>query len=85
MLHTLTETDLRQTIVGVLHEITPGADLEALPPDADLPETLGIDAFHYSNFMLGLDDAFDIDIPEADYARLTTVNDIVRYVRGYVP
>lgn len=80
MNRSLAETDIRQTVMNVLHEIVPAADPEALSPDASLPQTLGIDSFQYLNFLLGLDDAFGIEIPESDYAQLTTLNDIVRYV-----
>jgi acyl carrier protein len=37
------------------------------------------------NVLVGLHERFGVDIPEADYARLTTLNAIVAYLSGKMP
>ena len=37
------------------------------------------------NVIVGLHDRFGVDIPEADYALLTTLDTIVAYLGGRVP
>jgi acyl carrier protein len=34
------------------------------------------------NFLLGLHEKLQVDIPEADYARLVTLDDVVAYLQA---
>jgi acyl carrier protein len=76
----MTETQLKATILQVLGHIAPEADLAALAPDANVREALDIDSFDHLNFLVGLNDALGVEIPEADYGQLTTLADILTYL-----
>ncbi|HEY7492270.1 MAG TPA: acyl carrier protein [Candidatus Tectomicrobia bacterium] len=76
----MTEAQLTETIFKVLGQIAPEADLTHLAPDADLHQALDIDSFDHLNFLIGLNEALGVDIPEADYGQLTTLTAIVRYL-----
>ena len=43
-------------------------------------EALDIDSFDHLNFLIGLNEALGVEIPEGDYGQLTTLADIVRYL-----
>jgi acyl carrier protein len=75
----MTEAQLKETIYKVLGQIAPEADVTHLAPEADLRQALDIDSFDHLNFLIGLNDALGIEIPEADYGQLTTLADTVRY------
>jgi hypothetical protein len=58
--------ELRATVLRVLGEIAPEADLAALHPDV--------------GFVVGLHAALGVDIPEADYPKLATLDACVDYL-----
>ena len=76
----MTEAQLTETIFKVLGQIAPEADLSTLGPDENVRETLDIDSFDHLNFLIGLNEALGVEIPEADYGQLTTLAGIVSYL-----
>ena len=50
----MTEAQLKETIVKMLGQIAPEADLSTLGPDENVRETLDIDSFDHLNFLIGL-------------------------------
>jgi acyl carrier protein len=76
----MTEAELRKTVLDTLGDIAPEADLGALPPDSDLREELDIDSMDFLNFVIALHEKLGVDIPEADYPRLVTVDGAVGYL-----
>jgi acyl carrier protein len=76
----MTETQLKATIFKVLGQIAPEADLSTLGPNENVRETLDIDSFDHLNFLIGLNAALGVEIPESDYGQLTTLADIIRYL-----
>ncbi len=80
----MTEAQLKETIFKVLGQIAPEADLSTLGPDDNVRETLDIDSFDHLNFLIGLNEALGVEIPEGDYGQLTTLADIVRYLTARV-
>ncbi len=70
---------------ATLAQIAPEADLEALEPDVDLTEQLDIDSMDFLNFVIGLNEATGVDIPERDYPQLTTLDGCVEYLRAHAP
>jgi acyl carrier protein len=65
----------------VLAAIAPEADLDSVAGNADLRETLDLDSMDFLNFMSGLHDRTGIDIPEADYPKLFTLDGAIAYLR----
>ncbi len=76
----MNEADTRATIVRTLREVAPEIDPKALNPDVHLREQVDLDSMDWLNFILGVGQKFAVEIPEAEYARLFTVNDFVRFV-----
>jgi acyl carrier protein len=76
----MTEAQLTATIFKVLGQIAPEADLSALGPDENVREKLDIDSFDHLNFLIGLNEALGVEIPEADYGQLTTLAGIISYL-----
>lgn len=78
----VTDTDLRATILGALKRIAPEVDVGALDPGAPLRDQVDLDSMDWLNFLVGLHGKLGIDIPEADYAALRTVDDLCAYARA---
>ena len=78
----MTEAELRQIVLQTLGDIAPEADLETLPPDKALRDELDIDSMDFLNFVIALHEKLGVDIPEADYPQLITVDAAVRYFKA---
>ena len=75
------ELQIKETIFQLLGNIAPEADLDSLEDNEDIRTTLGIDSFDFLNLLIGLSDAFSIEIPEADYGKLITLKDMIGYTQ----
>jgi len=65
--------EIRRAIHESLSAIAPEAEPASLPPNADLREELDLDSMDFLNFITALHKRLQVDIPEADYAKLTTL------------
>jgi len=74
--------DLRATVVRVLGDIAPEADLAALKPDVAFREQLDLDSMDVLNFVVGLHGALGVEIPESDYPKLATLDACVDYLQA---
>ncbi|MGV9713363.1 acyl carrier protein [Gordonia sp. NPDC003424] len=74
-----TETTLT-TVIGALYEVAPELADEELVAGEPLRDQADLDSMDWLNFLIGVKNAFGVDIPESDYAGLRTLDDIVGYV-----
>jgi acyl carrier protein len=72
--------EIKTTVLRALARIAPEADLDALAPDFEFRDQLDIDSFDFLTFVIALHEATGVDIPEADYQQLATLNDAVAYL-----
>jgi acyl carrier protein len=78
----VTRDALRATVLSVLGEIAPEADLAALHGDVGFRDQLDLDSMDVLNFVVGLHTALGVDIPEADYPKLATLDACVDYLEA---
>ncbi len=64
----------------MLGEIAPEVDTSLIKADVRLRDQVDLDSMDVLNFMIALHDAFEIDIPEADYPKLATLDGCVDYL-----
>jgi acyl carrier protein len=81
----VTTEGVRATVLSVLGEIAPEADLEGVRGDVPLREQLDLDSMDVLNFVVGLHAALGVDIPEADYGKLATLDACVAYLKERRP
>ncbi|OUC15396.1 MAG: phosphopantetheine-binding protein [Alkalinema sp. CACIAM 70d] len=79
----MTEIQIKETIFKLLKNIAPDSSPEALGQEDDVRETLGIDSYDFLNFMIGLNEEFGVEIPETDYGKLITLNDMTQYILAH--
>lgn len=76
----MTDAEAKALIIDVLAGIAPEADFAALPGGAVLRDELDLDSMDFLNFITALHERTRIDIPEADYPRLATLDGAVSYL-----
>jgi acyl carrier protein len=76
----MTEAEIKDAIFAGLRKIAPESDPASLRPDQKVRETLDIDSFDFLSFLIALHEKLGIEIPEADYGKLTTLDEMVRYL-----
>ncbi|MBB5347163.1 acyl carrier protein [Desulfoprunum benzoelyticum] len=80
----MTDEQIREVVLTILRRIAPESDPAALGPDDNIRRTLDIDSFDALNFFIRLDEELGVSVPEADYGRLHTLAEIVRYLAARV-
>lgn len=70
----------RQTIFAVLGEIAPEVDPATVDDSLDLTEQLDLDSMDYLNWMLGINQATGVEIPQRDVSRFLTIEGAVDYL-----
>lgn len=76
----MTAQELKDAVIAELVNIAPEFESEEIDPDADLREEMDIDSMDFLNFVIALHKKLAVEIPEADYPKLFTVNGAVDYL-----
>ncbi|MDO8249475.1 MAG: acyl carrier protein [Rhodoferax sp.] len=71
-----------ESVVTLLRSIAPELEPEALAPARPLRQQVDLDSMDWLNFLVSLHERFGVNIPEADYARLVSLNDVVDYLQA---
>ena len=71
---------LRTAVLAALGEVAPEADLDRLAPDAELREALDLDSIDFLRFVQRVAAATGVEVPESDYAQLSTLEGVVAYL-----
>jgi acyl carrier protein len=80
----MTDDEIRATVLRILGEIAPEADLETIKPHISLRDQLDIDSMDLLNFVIAVDAELHVDIPEADYPQLASLDGCVRYLADHL-
>ncbi len=81
----MNDTELRSIVLRLLGEVVPELDPATIRPDVDLRDQLDIDSMDFLHFLLSVDKELHVDVPEADYGKLTTLNRCVAYLQAHMP
>lgn len=76
----MTDAEIRAVVFRVLGRIAPEADLAAVDGRAPLREQVDLDSVDFTNVLIGLADELGVDVPEADYAQVLTLDGCVGYL-----
>ena len=76
----MNQAEAKALILAVLGEIAPEAELDRLPGKAQLRDELDLDSIDFLNFVAAVHERTGLDIPEAEYGRLATLDDAVAYL-----
>jgi len=76
----MNENELRAVVIATLKSIAPEVEESDLRPDRPLRSQVDLDSMDWLNFLIGLHEKLKVEIPEADYARLVTLGDVLDYL-----
>jgi acyl carrier protein len=71
------ESQVKEIIVENL-----GVDNEKVTEDASFVEDLGADSLDTVELVMAFEEEFDIEIPDEDAEKLTTVGEAIAYLKG---
>ena len=71
---------IRAGVLATLCEVAPEVDATALLPDGLLRNQVDLDSMDWLNVIIGWHGRFGVEIPEADYAKLVTLDAITDYL-----
>jgi acyl carrier protein len=77
---TTSPQQVRETILQILGRIAPDVQTNEIDGALDLRDQLDIDSMDFLNLVIGVHKALGVEIPEADYPKLVTLDGFVRYV-----
>ena len=75
-----TREEIRALVIDTLAAIAPEVDFATIASDQSLREQVDIDSFDFLNAIIRLHEKLGVDIPEADYGRLATLDATVDYL-----
>jgi acyl carrier protein len=76
----MTREVIKSIVLRILGEIAPEADLSYIKPDVSFRDQLDIDSMDFLNFAIGVHKELGVEIPEADYPKLMTLDGCIEYL-----
>ena len=76
----MTSESVRSTLLKCLFDVAPEIADEEIADDTDLRDELDLDSMDVLRWVQGIHGALGVEIPEEDYAKITTLGDAVDYV-----
>ena len=77
----MTDEQVRELILNIIHDIAPDEDLSDVKPDVRLRDQLDLDSMDFLDIVMELRKRYKIEVPEEDYMQLATLNGCVTYLK----
>jgi len=74
---------LKTLILEELSNIAPEIEADEVPFDQDMREALELDSMDFLNLVIAVSKRTQVAIPEADYAKVLTLNAMISYVMDH--
>jgi acyl carrier protein len=71
---------IRAGLLAALKAVAPEVEEGELRPQRPLRKQVDLDSMDWLNFLLAVHERFKLEIPESDYERLSTLDDLVKYI-----
>jgi acyl carrier protein len=75
------DTEIRARVLGAIKSIAPELEESELRADRPLRDQIDLDSMDWLNVLVALHEKLKVDIPEADYGKLVTLDNLVGYLR----
>lgn len=76
----MNEQDIRAGVIAGIRAVAPEVEEGELVADRALRQQVDLDSMDWLNVIVGFHERFGIEIPEGDYARLSSLDTIVAYI-----
>lgn len=76
----MTDDEIKALVLRELGNIAPEIDPEQIDPAINLRDQVDLDSMNVLDLMIAIHAATGVDIPEADYPKILTLNDFAGYL-----
>ena len=76
----MTRAEIKIAVVEALRRVAPEVNPASIQEAVSFRDQLDLDSMDFLNFVLALHERLGIDVPEADYPRLYSLNGAVDYL-----
>jgi acyl carrier protein len=76
------ETEIKTRVIAIIKSIAPEVDEGELRADRSLRDQIDLDSMDWLNVLVAVNEKLHVDIPEADYGKLVTLDNLVAYLRA---
>ncbi|HEY7865840.1 MAG TPA: acyl carrier protein [Psychromonas sp.] len=79
----MNNNELKTLILEELSNIAPEIEADQVPGDQDMREALELDSMDFLNLVIAVSKRTQVAIPEADYAKVLTLNAMISYLTDH--
>ena len=76
----MTREEITQSVLAALTDVAPEIDPAAIRTDLGLRDQTDLDSMDSLNFLIAVHEQLHVDISEADWARLQTIDELVEFI-----
>jgi len=81
----VTDDQIRTLVLREISKIAPEVESGQIDPALDLREQIDLDSMDILNLAIAIHKVTGVDIPEADYPKMASLNGCVGYLRARMP
>ena len=75
----MTKEEIKKIIIEEILNIAPDIDEEEIPLNENLQLSIEIDSYDFLNILVALAERLGIEVPEADYTKVDTLERMIAY------
>lgn len=75
----MTADQIKETIIKEIITVAPDIEEKEILPDANIQRSLEIDSFDFLKILTALNGQLGVEVPEADYAQVDTLEHMAEY------
>lgn len=76
---------IRSAVLDILKTLAPEMDPARIIPDKALRTQIDLDSMDWLNVLASIDEKLGVNIPEADYGKVVTLDGVVAYLAAKIP
>lgn len=76
----MTPDEVKKIVLDIIHEIAPDEDLSDVKSEVRLRDQMDLDSMDFLDIVMELRKQYKIEVPEADYMELATLDGCVNYL-----
>jgi acyl carrier protein len=76
------EAEIKARVLEIIKSIAPELEEGELRADRPLRDQIDLDSMDWLNVLVAVHEKLHVDIPEADYGKLVTLDNLVAYLRA---
>ena len=78
----MNEPEIKSRVIEIIKSVAPEIEEAELRADRPLRDQIDLDSMDWLNVLVAVNEKLHVDIPEADYGKLVTLDNLVAYICG---